>query len=106
VAIRQARDVFRIRKDVAYDIDVLPEVSVEPLPAYWMSERPAFPEFLEIFTLVLFIMIVQTRVGILQGVNRGLGGFFIELHGVYLLLKNSGQKRIEHTNGSVDAGEG
>jgi len=51
-------------------------------------------------------MIVQTGVGILQGINKRLDGFFIELRGVYLLLKDNVQNRIEQIRGSVDAGEG
>lgn len=46
---------------------VYPEVIDQRLPTYWMIEKVTPPLVLDIFVIVLFVLIVQTGVGMLQG---------------------------------------
>jgi uncharacterized membrane protein YkvI len=46
---------------------VYPEVIDQRLPTYWMIERVTPPLVLDAFVIVLFVLIVQTGVGMLQG---------------------------------------
>ena len=66
----------------------LPEVIDQAVPTYWMIQELQIPVFLAAFTIVLFVMIVQTGVGILQGVNERLDAFFIEARGTRLNAKH------------------
>ncbi len=59
---------------------VYPEVIDQRLPTYWMIERVTPPLVLDIFVIVLFVLIVQTGVGMLQGL--------IEQMDHYLALRN------------------
>lgn len=62
----------------------LPHAAQEPLPTYWMIEGLNMPVFLKVFTIVLFIMIVQTGVGIIQGVNERLDVLLEKARGIKL----------------------
>lgn len=44
-----------------------PEVTEQTLPTYWMIQQVTSPLVLNIFVIVLFVLIVQTGVGMLQG---------------------------------------
>ena len=59
----------------------MPEVLDQELPTYWMVQGLQMPLFFALFTIVLFVMIVQTGVGILQGVNERMDSFLIEIRG-------------------------
>lgn len=67
-----------------------PEITQEPLPTYWMIGHLPTPYILQVFTIVLFIMIVQTGVGILQGVNERLDRVSLETRAVKLTNRTHG----------------
>ena len=52
----------------------------EQLPAYWMIERYGTREFLLVYVALLFMTIVQTGVGVLQGLNERLDAWWREAH--------------------------
>ena len=52
----------------------------EQLPAYWMINRYGTREFLLVYVALLFMTIVQTGVGVLQGLNERLDGWWQEVH--------------------------
>jgi uncharacterized membrane protein YkvI len=49
-----------------------PEVTEERLPTYWMFELVSTPLMLNIYVLVMFVLIAQTGVGLLQGLIERL----------------------------------
>lgn len=49
-----------------------PAVIEEAIPTYWMIERLGFSMLLTLYVLILFATIVQTGVGVLQGLNERL----------------------------------
>ena len=55
-------------------------LSHEPLPAYWMITRYGSHAFLLIYVGLLFMTIVQTGVGVLQGLNERLDAWWQERH--------------------------
>lgn len=52
-----------------------PEVNDQTLPTYWMIQQVTSPLVLNIFVIVLFVLIVQTGVGMLQGMIEQLDGW-------------------------------
>ena len=57
-----------------------PAVTKEALPAYWMMTRYASQGFLWVYVALLFMTIVQTGVGVLQGLNERLDAWRMETH--------------------------
>ena len=47
-----------------------PSVLDEDVPSYFIAETFGGPVFLDIFVIVIFILIAQTAVGALQGLNE------------------------------------
>jgi len=69
---------------LAYHIAFLayfPEVLEQVLPTYWLLQQFAVPGIIEIYTVVLFVTIAQTGVGVLQGVNERLDNWWRERSG-------------------------
>lgn len=58
-----------------------PEVLEQQLPTFWTVQNLQMPILFALFTIVLFVMIVQTGVGILQGVNERIDAVLIETRG-------------------------
>lgn len=58
-----------------------PEIIAEKIPAYWLIQQFGQPWFLVVYVVVLFVTIVQTGVGILQGVNERLDAWWRESRG-------------------------
>lgn len=56
-----------------------PELLHEPLPTYAMIER-FMPVAAPLYVVILFATIVQTGVGVLQGLNERLDGWYLERH--------------------------
>jgi uncharacterized membrane protein YkvI len=67
---------------------VYPEVIDQRLPTYWMIEKVTPPLVLDTFVIVLFVLIVQTGVGMLQGL--------IEQMDHYLELRNRSMSPKAH----------
>jgi uncharacterized membrane protein YkvI len=59
----------------------LPEVLEQQLPTFWTVQGLQMPVLFALFTIVLFVMIVQTGVGILQGVNERIDAMLVETRG-------------------------
>ncbi|HET6564283.1 MAG TPA: hypothetical protein VFG52_02620, partial [Xanthomonadales bacterium] len=59
----------------------LPEVLEQQLPTFWTVQGLQMPVLFALFTIVLFVMIVQTGVGILQGVNERIDAVLLETRG-------------------------
>jgi len=59
----------------------LPGVLEQHLPTFWTVQSLQMPILFALFTIVLFVMIVQTGVGILQGVNERIDQVLIETRG-------------------------
>lgn len=55
-----------------------PAVTGQPIPAYWMIEQSGARQFLWVYVGLLFVTIVQTGVGVLQGVNERLDLWYAE----------------------------
>lgn len=55
-----------------------PTVTAEAVPAYWMMTRYASQAFLWLYVALLFMTIVQTGVGVLQGLNERLDAWRME----------------------------
>lgn len=58
-----------------------PEIIEQPLPTYWMLQQLGFAWLLVIYVVLLFGTIAQTGVGMLQGLNERLDGWWNERHG-------------------------
>lgn len=58
-----------------------PEVLKEALPAYWVILRYGSQAFLWVYVALLFMTIVQTGVGVLQGLNERLDAWRLERSG-------------------------
>jgi uncharacterized membrane protein YkvI len=58
-----------------------PEIIEQPLPVYWMLQQLGLTWLLVIYAIVLFGTIAQTGVGMLQGLNERLDGWWNERHG-------------------------
>jgi uncharacterized membrane protein YkvI len=58
-----------------------PEVVSETLPTYWVLQDVGFPILTSVYVLILFGTIVQTGVGVLQGLNERLDASFYEYRG-------------------------
>jgi uncharacterized membrane protein YkvI len=58
-----------------------PEVVDQAIPTYWMLERIGVALAVPVYVIVLFATIVQTGVGVLQGLNERLDGWFEDAHG-------------------------
>lgn len=56
------------------------ELASQSLPAYWMIDRYGSRTFLLVYVALLFITIVQTGVGVLQGLNERLDAWWRETH--------------------------
>ncbi|HKX55240.1 MAG TPA: hypothetical protein VJN01_04030 [Xanthomonadales bacterium] len=59
----------------------LPGILDQQLPTFWTVQSLQIPVLFAAFTIVLFVMIVQTGVGILQGVNERIDAVLIEARG-------------------------
>jgi len=59
----------------------LPGVLDQQLPTFWTVQGLQMPWLFVAFTIVLFVMIVQTGVGILQGVNERIDAVLVETRG-------------------------
>jgi uncharacterized membrane protein YkvI len=59
----------------------LPGVVDQQLPTFWTVQGLQMPWLFVAFTIVLFVMIVQTGVGILQGVNERIDAVLLETRG-------------------------
>jgi len=55
-----------------------PAITAEAVPAYWMMTRYASQAFLLVYVGLLFMTIVQTGVGVLQGLNERLDAWRLE----------------------------
>jgi uncharacterized membrane protein YkvI len=55
-----------------------PAVLEQPIPAYWMIEQIGSRQFLWLYVGLLFVTIVQTGTGVLQGVNERLDSWYAE----------------------------
>ncbi len=58
-----------------------PRILDEPIPTYWLIGQLATPGLLPAYVAVLFMTIVQTGVGVLQGVNERLDNWRRERRG-------------------------
>jgi uncharacterized membrane protein YkvI len=58
-----------------------PEILNAEVPSYWLITRLGIPGFLAIFLIVLFVTIIQTGVGVLQGLNERLDTWYVEKRG-------------------------
>jgi uncharacterized membrane protein YkvI len=58
-----------------------PEILDAEVPSYWLITRLGIPGLLVIFLIVLFVTIIQTGVGVLQGLNERLDTWFTETRG-------------------------
>lgn len=70
---------FHLSFMVAY-----PEIVEQTLPTYWILEQITSPVFLNIYVAVVFIMVSQTGVGLLQGVLERVDSWMNEKRGVPL----------------------
>lgn len=59
----------------------IPEIFDVELPTYWMIEGLGREWLLALYVIVLFAMIIQTAVGVLQGLNERLDSWFRERKG-------------------------
>ncbi len=62
-------------------IPSFPGILEQQLPTFWVVQGLQMPVLFAAFTIVLFVMIVQTGVGILQGVNERIDAVLIEARG-------------------------
>jgi uncharacterized membrane protein YkvI len=58
-----------------------PAIIDAEIPTYWLIKRLEIPLLLGLYVCVLFMTIVQTGVGVLQGVNERLDNWWRERHG-------------------------
>lgn len=58
-----------------------PDVIAQAIPTYWMLEQIGATSVLPLYVIVLFATIVQTGVGVLQGLNERLDGWYMDAHG-------------------------
>lgn len=58
-----------------------PEASEQAIPAYWMIAQFGSAGFLSVYVCLLFVTIVQTGVGVLQGLNERLDAWSAENRG-------------------------
>jgi uncharacterized membrane protein YkvI len=58
-----------------------PEITGEAVPAYWMITRYGSQLFLWVYVGLLFMTIVQTGVGVLQGLNERIDVWRVERSG-------------------------
>lgn len=56
-----------------------PQIIDQTLPTYWMIDR-FMPMAAPLYVIMLFATIVQTGVGVLQGLNERLDGWYLEQH--------------------------
>lgn len=73
-----------------------PAVTRAEIPTYWLIDRLGVPMLLGFYVCVLFMTIVQTGVGVLQGVNERLDTWWRERRGVAL-------SRVQHSVVAVAA---
>lgn len=75
---------FAIFPGVAFHLAFMcrfPEITSKPLPTYWMIDQMDLPLLLFIYLFLLFGTIVQTGVGVLQGINERLDAWWKERSG-------------------------
>jgi len=58
-----------------------PEILSEELPLYWLLKRITSDWFVDIYVAILFLLIVQTGVGLLQGFIERMDGWFLQRKG-------------------------
>jgi uncharacterized membrane protein YkvI len=58
-----------------------PEVTEQDIPTYWLMQQIGQPWLLTLYVCVLCMTIIQTGVGVLQGVNERLDNWWRERHG-------------------------
>ena len=58
-----------------------PEILSEELPIYWLLKRITSDWFVDIYVAILFLLIVQTGVGLLQGFIERIDGWFLQRKG-------------------------
>ena len=61
-----------------------PAITEEQLPAYWLMEHLTSPLFLDCYVLVLFVLIAQTGVGMLQGFLERVDAWHVQRFGTPL----------------------
>lgn len=61
-----------------------PEIGEQRLPTYWVIEETMPDWYLQVYVVVLFVMIAQTGVGLLQGFVERIDGWYVEKHGAPL----------------------
>ncbi len=52
-----------------------PEIVEQRLPTYWMFEQLSTPFMLNVYVLVMFVLVAQTGVGVLQGLIERIDGW-------------------------------
>lgn len=57
-----------------------PAALQQEIPAYWMIKQFGTDQFLWLYVSLLFMTIVQTGVGVLQGLNERLDAWYAETH--------------------------
>ncbi|MGI9284156.1 MAG: hypothetical protein ACR2P1_02090 [Pseudomonadales bacterium] len=78
-----------------------PEVTEKELPTYWLIEQLAAPWFLNAYALVLFVLIAQTGVGMLQGFLERLDAWQLQTKGAPLTSIGHGLVGIGMVAGSM-----
>lgn len=58
-----------------------PGIKAQELPTYWLIDQVASPLFLNIYVIVLFVLIAQTGVGMLQGFLERMDAWRIQQQG-------------------------
>ncbi|MFK7733375.1 MAG: hypothetical protein AB8B48_17280 [Pseudomonadales bacterium] len=58
-----------------------PSIGEQQLPTYWLIDHVATPTFLNVYVIVLFVLIAQTGVGMLQGFLERMDAWRIQQHG-------------------------
>jgi uncharacterized membrane protein YkvI len=58
-----------------------PEILDAEMPTFWLLENISPDWFIDIYTIILFIMIVQTGVGMMQGFIERMDSWYMQRHG-------------------------
>lgn len=61
-----------------------PEIVTKTLPAYWLIESMMPPAFLWVYVVIVFFLVAQTGVALLQGVVESLDEFMVKRRGAPL----------------------
>jgi uncharacterized membrane protein YkvI len=78
-----------------------PAITEKELPVYWLMEQLTSPLFLDIYVVVLFVLIAQTGVGMLQGFLERVDAWHVQRFGLPLKRIGHGLVAVGMAGGSM-----